>query len=372
MIKFLDLEKINRSFEPHLSDSVLKVVNSGSYLLGNEVSNFESEYSNFIGTKHCIGVANGLDALRLIIRAYIEMGFMKEGDEIIVPANTYIASILAITDNRIKPVFVEPDINTFNIDYRLIEKHINYRTKAIMVVHLYGRNSINSNIDEILKKYNIKLIEDNAQSHGCYYGDRRTGSIGNAAGHSFYPGKNLGAMGDAGAVTTDDDNLAKVVRSLANYGSEIKYINNYVGWNSRLDEIQASILRVKLRKLDLANQNRLRVANYYFKNINNPLIKLPGKGTEDSSKISNVFHLFVIRCKQRDDLQLFLKEQGIQTLIHYPIPPHLQKAYKNLGFKEGDFPITEKISNECLSLPMSDKIELDELEYICNKINIFT
>ena len=285
--RFLDLKKITESFEPQLSQAVSRVVRSGWYLLGEEVSAFESEYAAYIGSKHCIGVANGLDALRLILKAYIYMGFMKEGDEVIVPANTYIATILAITDNRLKPVLVEPDINSYNLDISLIEQHITERTRAIMVVHLYGQACWSARLEETARKYNLRIIEDNAQAAGAMAQSsglraqgnkdltlrpvhctlRRTGSLGHASGHSFYPGKNLGALGDGGAVTTDDDELASVVRAIANYGSAKKYINDYQGLNSRLDEIQAAVLRVKLPRLDADNQRRREIAQYYLENI---------------------------------------------------------------------------------------------------------
>ena len=277
MIKFLDLKAINDSFEPKLSDAIKRVLDSGWYLLGDEVKAFEQEYSDYIGTKHCIGVANGLDALRLILKAYTELGIMHEGDEIIVPANTYIATILAITDNRLIPVLVEPDINTYNINPFKIEEKITSRTKGIMIVHLYGQNAMHTEIERLIKKYNLKLIEDNAQAQGCFYQDKRTGSLGDAAGHSFYPGKNLGALGDAGAVTTDDDELADIVRTIANYGSKVKYQNLYQGLNSRLDEIQAAILRVKLPRLDAYNHYRREIAKYYLENIISPLLILPGQ-----------------------------------------------------------------------------------------------
>jgi len=269
MIKFLDLKAINDSFEPQLTNSIKRVLASGWYLLGEEVKSFEQEYASYIGTSHCIGVANGLDALRLILKAYIEMGAMKEGDEIIVPANTYIASMLAITDNRLIPVLVEPDIKTYNINPYKIEEKITRRTKAIMIVHLYGQNAMSPEIQHLVEKHNLKLIEDNAQAQGCLYQNKRTGSFGDAAGNSFYPGKNLGALGDAGAITTNNDELAEVVRSIANYGSRIKYENQFKGLNSRLDEIQAAILRVKLSRLDEDNQRRRKVAEYYINNIKN-------------------------------------------------------------------------------------------------------
>jgi dTDP-4-amino-4,6-dideoxygalactose transaminase len=369
MIKFLDLKEINDSFEPQLLNSVKRVLDSGWYLLGEEVKAFEKEYAQFIGVKHCIGVANGLDALRLILKAYMELGFLSEGDEIIVPANTYIASILAITDNRLVPVLVEPDIKTYNIDPYKIEDKISARTRGIMIVHLYGRNAMNPEISRLVKKYNLKLIEDNAQAQGCFYGEKRTGSLLDAAGHSFYPGKNLGALGDAGAVTTDDDQLADVVRTIANYGSKVKYQNLYQGLNSRLDEIQAAILRVKLPRLDADNQRRREIAQYYIGNITNPEIILPfPKNSQPvSSNLEHVWHIFLIRTKNRDKLQQNLNANNIQTLIHYPIPPHKQNAYK--GFLSQDLPITEQIHNEVLSLPMSPVMKNQDINYVIDKIN---
>lgn len=371
MIKFLDLKEINETFEPELTDSIRRVLDSGWYLLGNEVKAFEKEYAQFLGVKHCIGVANGLDALRLILKAYIETGVISEGDEIIVPANTYIASILAITDNRLVPVLVEPDINTYNIDPYKIEEKISARTKGIMIVHLYGQNSMNPEITRISEQYNLRVIEDNAQAQGCLYGERRTGSLANAAGNSFYPGKNLGALGDAGSVTTNDDELADVVRTLANYGSKIKYENSYQGLNSRLDEIQAAILRVKLVRLEGDNQRRREIASDYINGITNPAIVLPLSGSKSSviTCLSHVWHLFVIRTKNRDKLQHHLNEHGIQTMIHYPIPPHKQQAYK--GFFNEKLPLTEQIHNEVLSLPMSPVMKSQEIDFIIERINEF-
>ena len=369
MIKFLDLKAINDSFEPQLTNSIKRVLASGWYLLGEEVKSFEQEYASYIGTSHCIGVANGLDALRLILKAYIEMGAMKEGDEIIVPANTYIASMLAITDNRLIPVLVEPDIKTYNINPYKIEEKITRRTKAIMIVHLYGQNAMSPEIQHLVEKHNLKLIEDNAQAQGCLYQNKRTGSFGDAAGNSFYPGKNLGALGDAGAITTNNDELAEVVRSIANYGSRIKYENQFKGLNSRLDEIQAAILRVKLSRLDEDNQRRRKVAEYYINNIKNQKIILPLAASEQSvsSYLEHVWHVFLIRTEQRDTLQRYLLESGIQTMIHYPIPPHKQKAYKEWG--NLSLPITEKIHREVLSLPMSPLMNAEELTHIVKTLN---
>lgn len=369
MIKFLDLKAINDKYEPELSLAIKRVLDSGWYLLGNEVKAFEKEYGEYIGTKHCIGVANGLDALRLIFKAYLEMGVMKEGDEIIVPANTYIASILAITDNRLTPVLVEPNINTYNIDPFLIESKITVRTKGIMIVHLYGQNAMHPEVQRLVEKYNLKLVEDNAQAQGCYFGDNRTGSLGNAAGHSFYPGKNLGALGDAGAVTTDDDELADIIRATSNYGSKVKYENLYAGLNSRLDEIQAAILRVKLKYIDDDNQYRRKIADYYCENIYNPDIILPNENFDVPylNNKSHNGHLFIIRHAKRDKLQKFLFENGVQTLIHYPIPPHKQLAYKN--WNQLSFPLTEKIHNEVLSLPISPIMNDLEVERVVEIIN---
>jgi dTDP-4-amino-4,6-dideoxygalactose transaminase len=379
MIKFLDLKRINDSFEPHLTDAVKRVIDSGWYLLGREVEEFEKEYAMFLNVKHCIGVANGLDALRLILKAYLELGFMKEGDEIIVPANTYIATILAITDNRLVPVFVEPDPETYNIDPCRIEEKISSLTRGIMVVHLYGQNAMHPEIERLVLKYNLKLIEDNAQAQGCYYEGRRTGSVGDAAGHSFYPGKNLGALGDAGAVTTNDDTIADVVRTIANYGSRVKYQNIYQGLNSRLDEIQASILRVKLPRLDTDNQRRNEVAKYYLENIKHPGIYLPvSRNSENNNTTSNqnsqvplshVWHVFVIRCKHRDDLQHYLSENHIQTIIHYPIPPHQQPAYKE--WNQIQLPLTESIHKQVLSLPIGPDMNKEEIRQVVETINRF-
>jgi dTDP-4-amino-4,6-dideoxygalactose transaminase len=399
MIKFLDLKKINTSFEPELSGAIQRVVDSGWYLLGDEVKAFEKEYADYIGTKHCIGVANGLDALRLILKAYIEIGFMREGDEIIVPANTYIASILAITDNRLTPILVEPDMNTYNIDPYKIEERISERTRGIMIVHLYGQNAMHPEIQRLCTKYDLRLIEDNAQAQGCYFENKRTGALGDAAGHSFYPGKNLGALGDAGAVTTDDDNLAEIIRTLANYGSKVKYQNLYQGLNSRLDEIHAAILRVKLPRLDADNQRRREIAEYYLENIVNPAIILPmqnapgsktGKdntdiecktsldsitessslGSSNSDLAGHVWHIFVIRTQHRDKLQQYLAQNGVQTIIHYPVPPHKQSAYAEWNYLS--FPITESIHHQVLSLPISPVMSDNEVLRVVEVINNYT
>ena len=373
MIKFLDLKAINDSFEPELSGAAKRVLDSGWYLQGNEVEAFESEYASFIGVKHCISVANGLDALRLIFKAYIELGIMKEGDEVIVPANTFIATILAISDNRLSPVLTEPELSTFNINSACIEEKITEKTKAIVLVHLYGQNAMDPEIERIARKYNLKLIEDNAQAVGAFYNGKRTGALGDISGHSFYPGKNLGCLGDGGAVTTNDDELASIIRALANYGSGIKYVCNYKGLNSRLDEIQAAFLRVKLKRLDKDNKRRNCIAEYYCNNIINPEINLPvntqffSQNMDENARLSHVWHLFVVRHSKRNQLQEYLRERGIQTLIHYPIPPHKQIAYKE--WNEIRLPVTEKIHNEVLSLPISPVLTNEEINEVVQVIN---
>lgn len=370
MIKFLDLQKVNAQYAEELKKAASEIIDSGWYLLGERVKNFETHLAEFVGVKNAIGVANGLDALRIILKAYIEMGVMKEGDEIIVPANTYIATILAITDNRLKPVLVEPDINTYNLDISLIEQNINSRTKAIMVVHLYGQVCWSDELEAIAKKYNLKIIEDNAQAIGAYWNSRRTGSLGDAAGFSFYPGKNLGALGDSGAVTTNDDELADIVRTIANYGSKVKYQNEYQGLNSRLDEIQAAFLDIKLKYIDAENQYRREIAQYYCENIKNENIVLPITDTniKIENYLSHVWHLFVIRTSNRDKLQKYLQDNGVQTLIHYPIPPHKQGAYKE--WNSIKLPITEKIHQEVLSLPISPVIGNNEILRVVESLNV--
>lgn len=365
MIPFLSLKEITGKYTTEIQEAALRVVDSGWYLQGDENSRFESHYAEYIGTKHCIGVANGLDALILILRAYMELGIMHKGDEVIVPANTYIASILAITENNLTPVLVEPRFDTLEIDDELIEAKITKRTKAIMIVHLYGRCAYTEKIGLLCKKYSLKLIEDNAQAHGCTFEGRKTGAIGDAAGHSFYPGKNLGALGDGGAVTTNDVDLAECIRALANYGSQQKYIFKYQGRNSRLDEIQAAVLDVKLRYLDEDNRLRQQVAAYYYDNIKNPMVKLPARLPD----VNNVYHLFPVFCERRDDLQHYLKEHGVHTLIHYPVPPHKQECYKEWNCIS--LPITERIAKEELSLPISPVLTREEAEIVVEQINAF-
>ena len=364
-IPFLSLKSITEKYSDEIHAAVQRVVDSGWYLQGKENETFENNYAKYIGSKYCIGVANGLDALIWIVRAYKELGFFNDGDEIIVPANTYIASILAITENNLKPVLVEPTFDNLEIDDSKIEERITSKTKGIMIVHLYGRCAYTDKIGELCKKYNLKLIEDNAQAHGCRFGGKRTGSLGDAAGHSFYPGKNLGALGDAGAVTTDNQELAECVRALANYGSAKKYVFKYCGRNSRLDEIQATVLDVKLSHLDEDNANRQRIAAYYYDNISNPKITLPNR-LDDKN---NVYHVFPVFCEQRDDFQQYLKDNGIQTIIHYPIPPHNQECYRE--WNGISLPITEQIHNQELSLPISPVLTLAEAEEVVRVINRF-
>lgn len=366
MIPFLDLKAINAQYRAELIDACTRIIDSGWYIQGNEYKGFETEFADYCGTKHCIGVANGLDALTLIIRAYKEVGIMQEEDEIIVPANTYIASILAISENGLMPVLVEPNIVMYNIDPALIEEKITTKTKAIMAVHLYGQVAAMDEINAIAKKYNLKVIEDSAQAHGAVYNGKRTGNLGDASGFSFYPGKNLGALGDGGAVTTNDDELANTIRALGNYGSQKKYENMYKGTNSRLDEIQAAMLRIKLKCLDNEIMQRREIANYYLENIKNKNLILP----QVENQNSHVWHLFVIRTKKRDELKKYLLDNGIQTLIHYPLPPHKQKAYKK--WSNLFFPITEKIHEEVLSLPISGVQSLEGTKIIVDKINHFS
>lgn len=359
MIKFLDLYKINERLRKEINGKITQVLDSGWYLLGEETENFEQNFAKYCGVKHCIGVANGLESLNLIIRGY---GF-AQGDEIIVPANTYIASILAISENGCTPILVEPDINTYNINPDLIEKKITSKTKAIMVVHLYGQAVQMQKIWALAQKYNLKIIEDSAQAHGAKYQNKRVGSLGDASGFSFYPGKNLGCVGDGGCVTTNDDELAQKIKALRNYGSHKKYHNVFIGMNSRLDEIQAGILDIKLKFLDEYNQKRKEIAKYYRKNIKNSSIILPNVYTEDA----HVWHLFVVRTKQRDNFQKYLLDNEIQTIIHYPIPPHKQECYKlwnNLSY-----PITEEIHKSVLSLPISPVMSDDEVKKVVEVIN---
>ena len=386
-IPFLSLHDVTSKYKDEIHKAVLRVVDSGWYLQGKENEQFEQHYAEYIGSKHCIGCANGLDALIWIFRAYIELGVMKPGDEVIVPANTYIATILAITENGLVPVLVEPCMDTLQIDDSLIEERITERTKAICIVHLYGRLACTQRILDLCEKYNLKLVEDNAQAHGCSMpianrqlpiAYKKTGSLGDAAGHSFYPGKNLGALGDGGAVTTDDDELAAAIRALANYGSQKKYVFKYTGRNSRLDEMQAAVLDVKLRHLDEDLKARQAIADYYYDHIDNPLVELPVRLPHEN----NVYHLFPILVKgdgllaigdRRNQLQRYLEENGVGTVIHYPIAPHKQECYANEAWNtpQLSLPITELIADCELSLPISPTMTMEEAAEVVRLVNAF-
>ena len=365
-IDYLPLRRITAMHADEIHEAINQVVDGGWYLRGEATERFEQHYAQFIGTSHCIGVANGLDALTLILRAYIEIGVLHEGDEVIVPANTFIATILAVTENRLVPVLVEPRLDTFEMDDALIEASITPRTRALMLVHLYGRCAYTEKIGELCRKYDLRLIEDNAQAHGCRYNDgmsvRRTGSIGHAAAHSFYPGKNLGALGDAGAVTTNDEKLAEVIRSIANYGSSQKYVFDYAGRNSRIDELQAAVLDVKLKYLDGDNERRQAIADYYIDQIDNPLVRLPERS-------GSVYHIFPILCDRRDCLQDYLRSNGVSTAIHYPVPPHRQACYGQLSHLS--LPLTELIHAQELSLPCHQAMTDEDAEKVITLVNHF-
>lgn len=380
-VPFLSLKDVTALHGAEINEAVNRVVVSGWYLQGEENARFENHYAEYIGTKYCIGCANGLDALIWIFRAYIELGIMSPGDEVIVPANTYIATILAITENGLVPILVEPKLTTLEIDDNCIEERITDRTKAICIVHLYGRNAYTEKIGALCKKYNLKLVEDNAQAHGCTFNGRKTGSLGDAAGHSFYPGKNLGALGDAGAVTTNDAELAAAIRALANYGSQKKYVFKYTGRNSRLDEIQAAVLDVKLKYLNQDNAHRAIIAHYYYEYIKNPLVSLP----EFLPDENNVYHLFPILVKDpysmerdggklRNRLHDYLEANGVGTVCHYPIAPHRQECYAKAVWNvpQISLPITERLADEELSLPMGPTITLEEVKYVVKCINLFS
>lgn len=367
MIKFLDLKAINLQYKNKIEESILQVYQSGWYVRGNECKKFEKEFSDFCGTKFCIGVANGLDALTLILKAYISLGKLKKGDEVLVPANSYIATILAIINNDLIPVLIEPNPKSFNMDdVKALEGQITKYTRAIMPVHLYGRVSDMDVIQKIAKINDLIIIEDAAQAHGAYYKSKRTGNLGHAAGFSFYPGKNLGALGDGGAVTTNDSELAKTIRVLSNYGSEKKYHNSLKGANSRLDEIQAALLTIKLKNLDNESSRRREIAKHYSQGIKNPLIQLP---FWDESKKNHVFHLYVIRCKVRDKLKKYLLDNGIETVIHYPIPPHKQRAFSE--YNDLKLPITETLANEILSIPIYSTLTKNQINHICDILNAY-
>ena len=371
MIKYLDLKRINDLYDAEIREAISGVLDSGWYLKGEATRRFEQTYAQYIGTKHCIGCGNGLDALKLIFRAYMEMGVMQEGDEVIVPANTYIASILAITECRLTPILVEPSPDTLQIDDALIEQAITERTKAIMIVHLYGRCAYTPLIGDLCQKFHLKLIEDNAQAHGCHFVPSvavpqqytKTGALGDAAGHSFYPGKNLGALGDAGAVTTNDDDLARTIEALGNYGSHQKYIHDYCGYNSRIDEIQAAILDVKLKHLDADNARRKEIAARYERELSNPLVRIV------QSDRDCVYHIFPVFSPRRDELQRYLSDSGIETQIHYPIPPHKQKCYPEWNTLE--LPVTELIHEQELSIPCHQALTYDEVTQIIALLNAF-
>ncbi|WP_335968772.1 DegT/DnrJ/EryC1/StrS family aminotransferase [Acinetobacter bereziniae] len=370
MIPFLDLKNINQQYRTELIEACTRVIDSGWYIGGNELEKFEQNFAEYCGTKFAIGVANGLDALILTLRAWKELGKLKDGDEVIVPSNTYIASILAITANNLTPVLVEPDIATYNIDPSKIEEAITSRTKVILPVHLYGQLAAMPLIMEVAKEHNLLVLEDSAQSHGAEIDGKRAGNWGDAAGFSFYPGKNLGALGDAGAITTNNEELARMLRALRNYGSHEKYKNLIPGVNSRLDEIQAVMLDVKLKFLDQEVEHRRKIAELYLESINNPLIELPLSNINAEKYQQHVWHLFVIRTEHRDALQKYLAENSVQTLIHYPIPPHKQQAYKE--WNNLSYPISEKIHSEVLSLPISPTLSLDDAKKVVQLCNIFT
>ena len=366
MIPFLDLKSINRKYQKELNKAIDAVISSGFYILGQTTHLFEKEFSGYCETASCIGVANGLDALTLILRGYKELGILKENDEVVVPANTYIASVLAITENNLVPVFIEPDDKTFNLNPSLIEQNITEKTKAILTVHLYGQVTGMDEINNIAKKYNLKVIEDCAQAHGALYKGKKVGSLGDAAGFSFYPGKNLGALGDGGAVITSDSELAAAVRALGNYGSYKKYENLYQGVNSRLDEIQAAILRVKLKYLDSESEKRKKIAAHYLKHIHNSLLACPSVQSPES----HVWHLFVLRTAYRKKFIQHMENNNIQTLIHYPIPPHKQQAYAT--WNNLSLPVTEAIHEEVVSLPLYPGMPESHIEAVINACNMFT
>ena len=362
MLKYFDLQRYTTQHREQLQEAVRRVVDSGWYLLGNEVRAFEKAYAQYIGTRHCVACGNGLDALSLIFKAYMEKGRLKPGDEILVPANTYIASIISITSNGLVPVLVEPRLDTFQLDERLLTQHIGARTRGMLIVHLYGKCAFTEEIVATCKEHNLIVVEDNAQAHGCSWQGKRTGSIGHAAAHSFYPGKNLGAMGDAGAITTNDDTLADIVRALANYGSIKKYVFDYVGQNSRMDEMQAAVLNEKLKWLDNDNQRRLHIAKRYVDGIRNAAVTLPST----SFLSNNVFHIFPVLCAKRDELQRELQQRGIETIIHYPIPPHRQKCYAQ--WNSLSLPLTERIHREELSLPLNPTMTDAEVEMVITQM----
>lgn len=365
MVKLLDLQAITMQHGDEYKTAINRVIESGWFLQGNENKQFETDFAKYIGTEKCVAVANGLDALYLLMRAYKEMGIMQDGDEIIVPANTYIATIIAITRNNLVPILVEPTWENLEIDINKIEVAITPKTKGVMIVHLYGRVAYDDRLGEICKRHRLKLMEDCAQSQGCAWKGVKTGALGDVAAHSFYPGKNLGAFGDAGAVTTSDVELVSVIRALANYGSQKKYVFKYVGMNSRMSELDAAVLDVKLKYLDEDNARRQQLAAYYYEHIKNPQITLPARISDEN----NVYHQFPVFCERRDELQQHLTEHGVQTLIHYPIPPHKQECYR--AWNNRSYPITEKIHAQELSIPMSQVVSEEEAMEVVSAINSF-
>ena len=369
MIPFLDLKNVNQQYREELITACTRVIDSGWYIGGNELEQFEQNFANYCGVKFAIGVANGLDALILTLRAWKELGKLKDGEEVIVPSNTYIASILAITANDLVPILVEPDIETYNIDPLKIEEAITAKTKVILPVHLYGQLADMPTIMQIANKYKLLVLEDSAQSHGAEINGTKAGNWGDASGFSFYPGKNLGALGDAGAITTNDAELAQTLKALRNYGSHEKYKNLFVGVNSRLDEIQAAMLDVKLKHLDAEVNHRRTIAKMYLEGIKNPELSLPLSEVDASQYDQHVWHLFVIRSKKREALQQYLAENGVQTLIHYPIPPHKQQAYKE--WNDLSYPISEKIHDEVMSLPIGPTLSLESAQQIIDLCNEF-
>lgn len=368
-IPYLSLQKVTVRHQDEIEAAVKQVVESGWYLQGEATRHFEADYAHYIGTRYCVGCGNGLDALTLIFRAYKELGKLQDGDEVILPANTYIASILSITENGLKPVLVEPRLDTLELDDSQLMEHLSNRTRAVLLVHLYGRCAMTQQIADFCHRHHLLLIEDNAQAHGCIFDERRTGSLGDAAAHSFYPGKNLGALGDAGAITTDDASLAELCRALGNYGSLRKYVFPYKGRNSRMDEIQAAVLSVKLRYLDADNQRRKQIATYYAQHISNPVVTLPGAEAWLRGNVDHVFHIFPVLSAHRDELQDYLKQKGIGTVIHYPIPPHQQDCY--LEWHSLSLPVTERIHREELSIPCNQTMTDEEVRYVVEAINFF-
>lgn len=368
-IPYLSLQKVTEQHREDIEVAVKKVIDSGWYLQGEATRRFENDYAQYIGTQHCVSCGNGLDALTLIFRAYKELGKLQDGDEVIVSANTYIASILSITENGLTPVLVEPRLDTLELDDSLLESRLTDRTRAVLLVHLYGRCAMTHQIADFCHRHHLLLIEDNAQAHGCMFDGRRTGSLGDAAAHSFYPGKNLGALGDAGAITTNDGTLADLCRALGNYGSSRKYVFPYKGRNSRMDEIQAAVLSVKLCYLDADNQRRKQIANYYAQHISNPMVTLPGAEAWLRGDVDHVFHIFPILCAYRNELQEYLQQKGIGTMIHYPIPPHQQDCYPE--WHTLSLPTTERIHREELSIPCNQTMTDEEVRYVVEAINRF-